>query len=60
MTPVLALSAWTATFGLVLIFFVVFPVLVHGLLVFIGIATAGEHAENREFLERGPERPHQR
>jgi len=60
MTLVFALSAWKATFGLVLVFFVIFPVVVHGLLVFIGAATVGERGENKDFLEKGPERPHQR
>lgn len=54
---VLALTAWKATFGLVLVFFVIFPVVLHGLLAFIGAATVGEHAENLEFLEQGPDRP---
>ena len=37
---VLAMSAWSTTFGLVLIFFVIMPVLAQGL---------GERAENQAY-----------
>ena len=46
---VLGLTAWAATFGLVVVFFVIFPVLAQGLIAF-AIATAlGERAENEEY-----------
>ncbi len=50
---VLALGSFAATFGLVVVFFVAFPVLVHGLLVFIGAQVYGEHAANQALLEDG-------
>lgn len=49
---VLGLSAWAATFGLVVVFFVIFPVLVQGLIAFaIGVAL-GERADNQEYARR--------
>jgi phage shock protein PspC (stress-responsive transcriptional regulator) len=45
----IALSALQATLGLVVVFFVVFPLLAHGLIAFIIAQVLGERAENREF-----------
>lgn len=50
---VLALSSTRATIGLVVVFFVVFPLLAHGLIGFAVAQAAGEHAENREYEESG-------
>lgn len=53
MDLVLALTAWKASFGLIFLFFIVFPALAHGL---IGIAvgrTMIERRENAEYLESG-------
>jgi Na+/pantothenate symporter len=46
---VLGLSAWAATFGLVVVFFVVFPALVQGLIAFAVAQALGERAENQEY-----------
>jgi hypothetical protein len=46
---VLALSDWEATLGLVIIFFVVFPALVTGLLAFAAAQILGEKADNEEY-----------
>jgi phage shock protein PspC (stress-responsive transcriptional regulator) len=46
---VLGLSAWAATFGLVVVFFVIFPALVQGLIAFIIATVLGERAENQEY-----------
>ena len=51
MSLVIALSAFKATFGLVVVFFVLFPVLLHGLIGYALAASAGEHQENLELLE---------
>jgi hypothetical protein len=51
MTLVLALTAFKATFGLVVVFFVVFPLLAHGLIGFAVAQAMGERQENREYLE---------
>jgi hypothetical protein len=48
----LALSAFAATFGLVIVFFVVFPVLVQGLIAFALAQVMGERAENQAYLAR--------
>jgi hypothetical protein len=53
MTAVLALTAFKATFGLVVVFFVIFPVLLHGLIGFALAQSAGEHQDNLELLEGG-------
>lgn len=56
MTTVFALSSTAATIGLVGVFFVLFPLLAHGL---IGLAVGqslGERRQNLEYLEgRQPE-----
>jgi hypothetical protein len=46
---VLGLTAWAATFGLVVVFFVVFPVLVQGLIAFAVAVGLGERADNEEY-----------
>lgn len=48
----LAMTAFQSTFGLILIFMVIFPALVTGLIVFALIETAGERQENRAYEER--------
>lgn len=53
MSLVLALSAFKATFGLVIVFFVIFPALLHGLIGFALAQSAGEHADNLELFEGG-------
>ena len=49
---VVGLSAWSATFGLVVVFFVIFPVLVQGLIAFAIAQAMGERAENQEYARR--------
>jgi hypothetical protein len=51
MSLVIALSAFKATFGLVVVFFVLFPVLLHGLIGYALAQAAGEHQDNLELLE---------
>ena len=51
MTLVLALTAWKATFGLAIVFFVAFPLLAHGLIGFAVAQSLGERQENLEYLE---------
>ena len=46
---VLALSAFKATFGLVIVFFVIFPVLVQGLIAFAVAQGLGEREDNEEY-----------
>jgi hypothetical protein len=46
---VLGLTAWAATFGLVVVFFVIFPVLVQGLIAFAVVVGLGERADNEEY-----------
>ena len=46
---VLALSDTEATLGLVVVFFVVFPVLVQGILAFVAAQVLGEKAEREEY-----------
>jgi hypothetical protein len=46
---VLALSDTAATLGLIAVFFVMFPILVQGVLAFIAAQVAGEKAENDEY-----------
>ena len=53
---VLALSDVGATLGLVGVFFVLFPILVQGLIGFAVVQILGERAENQEYragLARG-------
>jgi hypothetical protein len=51
MMPV-ALSSVAATLGLVAVFFVVFPVLVQGLVAFAVAQVLGERSQNQEYLAR--------
>jgi hypothetical protein len=46
---VLGLSAWAATFGLVVVFFVIFPVLAQGLIAFAAAQAFGERADNEKY-----------
>jgi hypothetical protein len=45
---ILGMASVAATLGLVAVFFLLFPVLVQGLLAFIAAQTLGERAENQE------------
>jgi hypothetical protein len=47
---VLALSSVAATLGLVVVFFVIFPALVTGLVALAVAQVFGERGENQEFL----------
>ena len=49
---VLALSSAAATLGLIVVFFVIFPVLVMGLIAFAIAQVIGERAENQSYLAR--------
>jgi hypothetical protein len=49
---VFGLSAWAATFGLVVVFFIIFPALVTGLLAFAAAQILGERSENQEYARR--------
>ena len=49
---VIALSSVAATLGLVVIFFVVSPVLVQGLIAFAAAQALGERADNQEYARR--------
>lgn len=51
LTALLAMSALKATLGLVIIFFVLFPLLIHGLILFSGAQVAREHRENARYLD---------
>jgi hypothetical protein len=46
---IIALGAFAATAGLVVVFFLVFPLLVNGLLAFTIAQVLGEREENREY-----------
>ena len=48
---VLGLSAFSATFGLVIIFFVVFPALAQGLIAFAAVTALGEKNANDAYAE---------
>ena len=50
--PVLALTDVEATIGLVVVFFVVFPLLVHVLLGFSVAQVLGERRENQHYKKR--------
>ncbi|HZO35364.1 MAG TPA: hypothetical protein VFB41_00665 [Solirubrobacteraceae bacterium] len=45
----LALTAFKATFGLIIVFGVVFPVLVQGIIAVIAAAVAGERRRNQAY-----------
>jgi hypothetical protein len=46
---VIGLAAFAATAGLVVVFFVVFPLLVNGLIAFAVAQVLGEREDNREY-----------
>jgi hypothetical protein len=51
-TTVLALSmAWKYTIGLGAVFFVAFPAILHGLIVYAAAQVASERDENRRYRE---------
>ena len=52
---VIALSAFAATFGLVVVFFVIFPLLVQGLIALAVALSLGERQENEEYLRHRSE-----
>jgi hypothetical protein len=49
---VIGMSAWAATFGLVFVFFIVFPALVTGLIAFAIAQVLGERGENQGYMAR--------
>jgi hypothetical protein len=54
----IALSALSATLGLVVVFFVVFPLLAHGLIAFAVAQVLGEREDNRDYAAHaGVEQP---
>src|SRR3954463_10949711 len=53
MSLIFALSPFKATFGLVVVFFVIFPLLLHGLIGFALAQSAGEHPDKLEMNEGG-------
>ena len=46
---VLALTAWSATFGLIVVFFIIFPLLVVGLIGFAIAEVLGERSDNQGY-----------
>ncbi len=48
---VLAQSAFSTTFGLVVVFFVVFPALAQGLIALAVAQSLGERAENQAYAD---------
>ena len=46
---VLGLTGFAATFGLVVVFFVIFPVLAQGLIAFAVAQGLGERADNEDY-----------
>ncbi len=50
---VIALGSFASTFGLVLIFFVMLPVLAQGLIGFAAAQALGERAQNEEYRSGG-------
>jgi hypothetical protein len=46
---VLGLTAWSATFGLIVVFFVIFPLLITGLIAFAIAEVLGERSDNQRF-----------
>jgi hypothetical protein len=49
---VLALTSVAATIGLIVVFFVIFPALVTGLIAFAIAQVLGERAENQAWVAR--------
>jgi hypothetical protein len=55
---IVGLTALAATLGLVVVFFVVFPLIAHGLIAFAVAQVLGEREDNREYAARvGPDQP---
>lgn len=52
----LALSAFQATFGFIIIFGVIFPVIVQGLILYAAAQAASEHQQNLDDLDGVTER----
>jgi len=50
--PVLAMDPTIATLGLVVVFFVIFPALITGLLAFAIAQVIGERGENQGYVAR--------
>lgn len=48
---VTALSAFSSTFGLVVVFFVAFPALLHGLIGFALVQTKSEYEANQALID---------
>ena len=46
---VLDMSAWAATFGLIVVFFVILPGIAMGLIAFAIATVFGERADNQEY-----------
>ena len=46
---VIGLSAFSSTFGLVVVFLVILPILAQGLIAFAAAQAFGERAENQEY-----------
>jgi hypothetical protein len=46
---VLGLTAFAATFGLIVVFFVIFPALLTGLIAFAAAQALGERADNQDY-----------
>ena len=55
---ILALSSTRATLGLVVVFFVVFPILAQGLIAFAVAQVMGERAENQAYEAGHRPEPH--
>jgi hypothetical protein len=53
---ILALTAGKATFGLILVFFIIFPLLAQGLIAFAVAQVLGERADNKAY-EAGERKP---
>ena len=49
---VLGLTGFAATFGLVVVFLVIFPALAQGLIAFAIAQAFGERADNEEYARR--------
>jgi NADH:ubiquinone oxidoreductase subunit 3 (subunit A) len=56
---IIALSSTRATIGLVVVFFVVFPILAQGLIAFAIAQVLGERSENQAYEAGHRPRPHE-
>ncbi len=45
-------EAWRVSLGLVIVFFVAFPILVQGLIMFAAAVARGEHEANEQRMNR--------